>query len=423
MHRRMQSRGRWLAASALVLAAGGLLGMLLAGCTSDGGAGDNPRSDREPVNVGLDVVASEDDAAAGPALPDAVVASGNRSQADQIAQQARDLGDMMDEISRITAQSGRPAAGEEAISAADQGAGQALQGDGVQAAAVSGSADAPPQALPAGQSDTGMGISLSDVLGGDSLEGSAAAEALADQIERVVATRLPASESPMRDALALIAADLLRPGGPSGEAAIDQQTLDALSASERQTLDTLRDSLREVAAASADGGGDMASALQAAAEKLQQAVGVRIGRVELCSRVDKFGSFVPFRGREFMAGAPSAALVYVEVEGYTHRPTKANEALNTPGDQWAVDLTQQIRLFHKADGRLAWSSQPERVVDTSRNRRRDFYLVTRIDLPPSLTVGSYELQVTVTDETSGTTDQRAVLIGVVADRNLVTAVP
>ncbi len=377
---------------------------MVAGCASDGGG----QAAGEPVNVGLDTLAAEGADSGGPVLPDGGEADGNESRSDQVAQQVRDLDAMM--------------------------AGAAMNTDGavtptgatltpktnVEPTAVTAQAEPPPPTdQPASDMGTGMGIGLGDLMdeGGGS---DARVEALADQIEQLVASRVATSNSPMRDALALIAADLLRPGGPKGDAAIDQQTLDALAPSERQTLEALRSSLREVAGAPPE---SMAGALQGAAEKLQQALGVRIGRVELCSRVDKFGSFVPFRGNEFLARGANAALVYVEVERFSHRALTSSDRAATPGDRWAVDLSQELRLYHKADGRLAWRGPTERVVDTSRNRRRDFYLVTKIDLPSALTVGSYELQVTITDETTGSVDQFAVPIGIVADPSLVTARP
>jgi len=377
---------------------------LLAACGSTG-----PAQQGEPVNVGLDTIASESADTGGPTLPDGGEADGATSMSDQVAQQVRDLDAMMAGAAMNTDGSAAPVTPTQPSS--DQSTGMADAG---------AASEPPPEpaAERVEQQGTGMGIGLGDLM--DEGGSDARVEALADQIEQLVATRVATSNSPMRDALALIAADLLRPGGPKGDAAIDQQTLDALAPSERQTLEALRSSLREVAGAPPE---SMAGALQGAAEKLQQALGVRIGRVELCSRVDKFGSFVPFRGHEFLARGANAALVYVEVERFSHRALTSSDRPTTPGDRWAVDLSQELRLYHKADGRLAWRGPTERIVDTSRNRRRDFYLVTKIDLPSALTVGSYELQVTITDETTGTVDQFAVSIGIVADPSLVTARP
>lgn len=397
--------------------------LALSGC---GGSGGN--RDAEAVNVGLDTLAAADVAGTdGPTLPEGEVPTGQSSISDRVAQQMRDLDALMgNAIASAQAPPPRPETGMR-----DVGAGGAPD---PMSNPLAGSTDAPPtdataSATPPGtagtggaSSDTGMGLGLAGLLGEDEQgdEASERIEALALEIERLVQSRVPSSNSPFRDALALVAADLLRPDGPTGTDAIDPQTLESLSPPERETLEALRSSLREVAGASPS---EVATAMGEASQRLEQALGARIGRIELCSRVDSFGSYVPFAGTDFLARQGNRALVYVEVERFSHRAVGGNDRVTTPGDRWAVDLSQEMRLYHKADGRLAWRKASERVIDTSRNRRRDFYLVTEIELPPSLTVGSYELQVTIKDETTGSTDVLAVPIGIVADPGLVTARP
>ena len=57
------------------------------------------------------------------------------------------------------------------------------------------------------------------------------------------------------------------------------------------------------------------------------------------------------------------------------------------------------------------------IVDISRRQRRDFYLVADIELPPTLTVGGYQLKVTLVDETTGAEDAALIPIDIVADRS------
>ncbi len=200
-------------------------------------------------------------------------------------------------------------------------------------------------------------------------------------------------------------------------ASVDSQTLAALSPSERQTIDALDGLINEMR----DSAGDPSAAEQAltrAASTLREQVGVRLPRAVLCTRVDGFGSYVPFEHDTFLAGRNNPALVYVEVDRFIHREATRRERASA-GDTFAVDLTQELQLYHKADGRLAWRMPAQRVVDTSGARRRDFYLVTRVDLPSNLTVGSYELKIIVTDETSHTRDETIIPIGIVADPSLV----
>lgn len=218
-------------------------------------------------------------------------------------------------------------------------------------------------------------------------------------------------ESPaFREALVALA-DGLRSSGQLAEP--DPTAAGALSPAERRTIDALRAALGEMRAT----GGDPSAAgeaLRRASDTLREQAGVRLPRAVLCRKVDGFGSFVPFERDAFLAGRVNPALVYVEVDRFTHRPATRRDGA-TGDDGFAIELTQELLLHHKADGRLAWRMPAQRVIETSRNRRQDFYLVTRIDLPANLSVGSYELKVVVTDPTSSTTDETIIPIGIVAD--------
>jgi hypothetical protein len=133
-----------------------------------------------------------------------------------------------------------------------------------------------------------------------------------------------------------------------------------------------------------------ASLLSAAASALGGEGGMRLPVVALCTRVEGFGQYDPLPTLTLSAGRPVRAVLYVEVDGFAH------QSHTTPGN-WAVELTQEVRVVHDADGSLQWYRPEQRVLDVSRNRRRDFFLVQTIDLPPTLSVGNYTLRVTVRD--------------------------
>ena len=59
------------------------------------------------------------------------------------------------------------------------------------------------------------------------------------------------------------------------------------------------------------------------------------------------------------------------------------------------------------------------IVDRSRNRRRDFFEVQLIKLPPQLSVGKYWLKVRVTDLHGNYIDETSLPIKIVADQALV----
>jgi len=131
-----------------------------------------------------------------------------------------------------------------------------------------------------------------------------------------------------------------------------------------------------------------ADLLATAARSLSGAASVRLPVATLCTRVEGFGQYDPVPTLTFSAGKAVRAVLYVEVDGHSH------QAHTTPGN-WAVELTQEV--IHDADGSLQWYKPEQRVLDVSRNQRRDFFLVQPIDLPQTLSVGNYTLRVTVRD--------------------------
>ena len=56
-------------------------------------------------------------------------------------------------------------------------------------------------------------------------------------------------------------------------------------------------------------------------------------------------------------------------------------------------------LLYNASGQRIWEDKRTAIADTCRNRRRDFFVVKMIRIPP-LTSGQYSLKVTITDPAS-----------------------
>jgi hypothetical protein len=97
-------------------------------------------------------------------------------------------------------------------------------------------------------------------------------------------------------------------------------------------------------------------------------------------------------------------IVYAEVENYAQAreadlPTSGT-ARSAASDRWALELSQEVQLY-AADGTLCWFVKEQTHRDTSQSKRRDFFLVQRIDLPASLTIGRYTLKVIVRDKAAG----------------------
>lgn len=223
----------------------------------------------------------------------------------------------------------------------------------------------------------------------------------------------PTPEDRFEAASALTLLQALEPGLASDRLA---ELRAALAPDQQRTLAALSRLFAAAPLASRGSPADLARLLKEQAAALADPDGLAITTAALCRRVDSFGRYRPFDRDSFLAGRAQTVIVYTEVEGFAFAPVTAEADANTaPGPRWAVDLTQELQLFHDADGTLAWRSPPLGSRDISSRQRRDHYLVQRVDLPRSLTVGRYSLKVTVRDQTTGTTAERLVPIQVVAD--------
>jgi hypothetical protein len=144
----------------------------------------------------------------------------------------------------------------------------------------------------------------------------------------------------------------------------------------------------------------------------------------LCSKVNGFGQYVGLGTNKFLQGRATKAVVYAEVSNFAHReltPTELAGAYlpeNKTEDRWAVDLTEELRLIHAADEVVVWARAEQGVVETSRNKRRDFYLVQTVTFPPTLTVGAYTLKVIVRDKVKGQVCEANIPLEVVAQEAL-----
>ncbi|MCW5766202.1 MAG: hypothetical protein KIT68_09535 [Phycisphaeraceae bacterium] len=250
-------------------------------------------------------------------------------------------------------------------------------------------------------------------------------ETAAQRRERLIAELTEAlshgggSEDPFGRAVDLTIVESLRPG--SSARALEELRA-GLTPPQIETLGVLR----ELLAAMPRGGtgGDtteIARLVSKAAARLSAGEQLRIPVAALCRRVEGYGRYVPLGSANFLAGRAHPAIVYVEVANFAHRPVSGS-----PGGgegEYAVELSQELNLFHDADGLLAWRSPERSAREVSRNMRRDYFLTQRIDLPPTLTVGRYRLKVIVRDKTSGAQAETTIAINIVADAALTTPPP
>lgn len=220
-----------------------------------------------------------------------------------------------------------------------------------------------------------------------------------------------AGERPLHALAALAALELIQPGvyDQPGAAAL-------LTSRERDALSLWRDMLRY--AGRSLGENDSSNALlrsvRVASEQARDFATLELTKVALCARVDGFGQYVELDSTKMLAGQTHRVGLYVEVDGFGTRAASDDEG--RPAHR--VELTRELSLYHDADGLLAWRRPAVDITDSSLNRRRDFFFSEVIELPRTLSVGSYRLKVSVTDRVTGAVAESILPIDVVADPRL-----
>lgn len=232
----------------------------------------------------------------------------------------------------------------------------------------------------------------------------------ADDLASALRRRAEGETSPFGTLVALGSLDLITPGlGAAPQAA------GALTGAEDRALAAWRSAMSQASSELQSGGGP--EALERLATNLLETMHaertLHIGRFALCTRVDGFGQYAEFETTAFLARRAHRAIVYVEVGDFMAAP--AADANGVSGHR--VELTQGVSLYH-ADGTLAWRQTDQETTDFSRNQRRDFFVVQRIELPETLTVGSYNLKVTMRDKATGAVAEQTMPLTIVADASL-----
>jgi len=243
-----------------------------------------------------------------------------------------------------------------------------------------------------------------------------------EAIATIMRTEQAGAEMDVGMLLALSAMEAVRPG--MLEESVDPIELELLRPEERSTLDAVRHVVGSHGHPSlSEASQSPAERLLAAAELVWEAKPMHIRLATLARRVDGFGRYVPFESSSFVAGRPQRLIVYTEIDNFSHRPFRQSDLSSasapTYGSAWSVEVSQQLKLYR--DGAYVWGKPEQSIIETSRNRRRDFYLVHQIELPPTLTVGPYELKIIMRDKTSGEIDEAIIPFTYVADRAAASA--
>ncbi|MGQ0626837.1 MAG: hypothetical protein ACT4PL_01905 [Phycisphaerales bacterium] len=194
--------------------------------------------------------------------------------------------------------------------------------------------------------------------------------------------------------------------------------LDArLSPTEKNVLAAFQAILTAAADPASKSEADWAKLLSENAAALSQAQGVMITRALLCRRVEAFGKYTEFASRAFIGGRVQPLLVYVELDHFSHRPHSAESLLGpvAPGEEdtrFEVELAQRIEV-RTDTGTLVHLERETRTRDLSRQKRREFYTVQRVDLPQTLALGAYVVKVSVRDLHTGAEAEQVIPITIV----------
>lgn len=124
------------------------------------------------------------------------------------------------------------------------------------------------------------------------------------------------------------------------------------------------------------------------ADRIRARSDLNVQSVNLCTSVKAFGNYEPIENTQFAAGSPTWTVFYCEVDGFLSQLSEKQ--------QWESKLSLELRLYNEA-GMQLWRVEPETVVDSSRKRRRDFFIAKRIQLPSNLAPGPYMLKATIRD--------------------------
>jgi hypothetical protein len=262
------------------------------------------------------------------------------------------------------------------------------------------------------------------------------------EIRQTIAELRAETASPASEAVELLAMQLLRADSVTPEM---ESLSSRMTPGQRRAMTTLQELLTELrdpeTGASALDARRISRLLTEHADKLDDDRPVKITASALCTSVESYGCYTRFSDYTFLQGRPQPAIVYVAVENFTERslsaqgtpsptitPISANPA--APGAAWpkptprdrkapttgyVVELTESIAIHNDADDLVVWRAPDASIRDVSRDKRQDYYLVQRVELPARLTLGKYTIKVTVRDTVSGATDEAIIPIQIVAD--------
>ena len=222
------------------------------------------------------------------------------------------------------------------------------------------------------------------------------------------------SDVPLRQLLVIVAQAIISP-----DRQLQVDAIPGLTDREREVLSAMQAFYTDVGERLLKAGDPevLVTALAELKKELAKEPQLRLSHAALSSRVSGFGAYDEFKKNEagryvFLAHSRQQAVVYVEIEEF-------QSELNT-NSEWVTELSQQLVIFSDRDGIPVWRQPWRSVVDVTKNRRHDFFVVQVITLPDKLSVGRYQFKISVRDERSGAEAEATLEMDMVADPSLTT---
>ena len=222
------------------------------------------------------------------------------------------------------------------------------------------------------------------------------------------------SDVPLRQLLVIVAQAII---SPDRQLQID--AIPGLTDREREVLSAMQAFYTDVGERLLHAGDPevLVTGLAELQQELAKEPQLRLSHAALSSRVSGFGDYDEFKKNEaghyaFLAHSRQQAVVYVEIEEF-------KSELNA-NSEWVTELSQQLVIFSDRDGIPVWRQPWRPVVDVTKNRRHDFFVVQVITLPDKLSVGRYQFKISVRDERSGAEAEATLELEMVADPSLTT---
>lgn len=141
------------------------------------------------------------------------------------------------------------------------------------------------------------------------------------------------------------------------------------------------------------------------AERLRAQTSLHVSGLAVCKKVYGFGAYDPLAADRL--GAGREIVVYCDVENFSSRLNDRN--------LWQTDITQEMILYNDRGQRVAVEKR-QPFADVSRNRRHDFCVARKLQIPAVLAPGNYFLTVSVSDQQANRMAEATIPVQIVTEK-------